>query len=173
MIKQCQILGKLFTGLKYKLLWVFAVILDIYWPFIPHKITLTKTMLLSMLSGFQSSPWASLVVDQSYECLWNNPGGYNHDDVINWKHFPRYWPFVRGIHLSPVNSPHKGQWHGALMFSLICALNKRLSKQPRGWWFETPSRWLWRHCNDQLKYETTIKQELVDRVHSYWEALYI
>ena len=21
---------------------------------------------------------------------------------------------------SPVNSPHKGQWHGALMFSLIC-----------------------------------------------------
>ena len=36
------------------------------------------------------------------------------------KHFPRYWPFVRGIHLSPVNSPHKGQWRGALMFSLIC-----------------------------------------------------
>ena len=24
-------------------------------------------------------------------------------------------------HLSPVNSPHKGKWHGALMFSLICA----------------------------------------------------
>ena len=33
----------------------------------------------------------------------------NHDDVIKWKHFPRYWPFV-----------HKGQWRGALMFSLIC-----------------------------------------------------
>ena len=29
--------------------------------------------------------------------------------------------FVRGIHRSPVNSPHKGQWRGALMFSLICA----------------------------------------------------
>ena len=43
-----------------------------------------------------------------------------HDDVIKWKHFPRYWPFVRGIHRSPVNSPHKGQWRGALMFSLIC-----------------------------------------------------
>ena len=28
-----------------------------------------------------------------------------HDDVIEWKHFPRYWPFVRGIHRSPVNSP--------------------------------------------------------------------
>ena len=43
-----------------------------------------------------------------------------HDDVIKWKYFPRYWPFVRGIHRSPANSPHKGQWRGALMFSLIC-----------------------------------------------------
>ena len=44
-----------------------------------------------------------------------------HDDVTKWKHFPRYWPFVPGIHRSPVNSHHKGQWRGALMFSLICA----------------------------------------------------
>ena len=44
-----------------------------------------------------------------------------HDDVIKWKHFPRNWPFVRGIHRSPVNSPHKGQWRGTLMFSLISA----------------------------------------------------
>ena len=43
-----------------------------------------------------------------------------HDDVIKWKHFPRNRPFVRGIHRSPVNSPHKGQWRRALMFSLIC-----------------------------------------------------
>ena len=43
------------------------------------------------------------------------------DDVIKWKHFPRYWPFVLGIHRSPVNSPHKGQWRGVLKFSLICA----------------------------------------------------
>ena len=43
-----------------------------------------------------------------------------HDDVIEWKHFPRYWPFVRGYHRSPVISPHKGQWRRALIFSLIC-----------------------------------------------------
>ena len=43
-----------------------------------------------------------------------------HDDVIKWKHFPRYSPFVRGIHRSPVNSLHKGHWRGALIFSLIC-----------------------------------------------------
>ena len=31
----------------------------------------------------------------------------SYDDVIKWKYFPRYWPFVRGIHRSLVNSPHK------------------------------------------------------------------
>ena len=41
---------------------------------------------------------------------------FHHDDVIKWKHFPRYWPFLRGIHRSPVNSPQKGQWRGALIF---------------------------------------------------------
>ena len=35
---------------------------------------------------------------------------HHHDDGIKWKYFPR----------SPVNSPHEGQWRGALMFSLIC-----------------------------------------------------
>ena len=47
--------------------------------------------------------------------------GEKHDDVIKWKHFPRHWPFMREIHRSPVNFPHKGQWRGALMFSLIYA----------------------------------------------------
>ena len=41
-----------------------------------------------------------------------------------WRHqmenFLCYWPFVQGIHQSPVNSPHKGQRRGALMLSLIC-----------------------------------------------------
>ena len=32
-----------------------------------------------------------------------------HDDVIKWKYFPRYFPFVLEIHCSPVNSPHKVQ----------------------------------------------------------------
>ena len=58
------------------------------------------------------------VVDISYG-QYTDPNLW-HDDVIKWKHFPRYWPFVRRIHRSPVNSPHKGQWRGALMFSLIC-----------------------------------------------------
>ena len=56
-------------------------------------------------------------ISHIHECIW-----FTHalHDVIKWRHFPRYWPFVRGIHRSPVNSPHKGQWRGALMLSLIC-----------------------------------------------------
>ena len=64
-----------------------------------------------------------LVADDSslFKEMYYASFGWEHDDVIKWKHFPRYWPFVRGIHRSPVNSPHKGQWRGALMFSLIYA----------------------------------------------------
>ena len=87
-------------------------------------------------SGDKTSPWfqysnavlpVQTVMKPSY--LYNsNPYTWKgifilqfHDDVIKWKNFPRNWPFVWGIQRSPVNSPRKGQWRGALMFSLICA----------------------------------------------------
>ena len=69
-----------------------------------------------------------------------------HDNIIKWKHFPRYWAFVWGIHRSPVNSPHKGQRRGALMSSLICAWIHGWVNN--FWWFETPSRPLWHHSNE-------------------------
>ena len=62
-----------------------------------------------------------------------NQWNMHHDDVIKWKHFPRYWLFVRGIHRSSVNSPHKGQWRGALMSSLTCAwINGWVSNREAG-----------------------------------------
>ena len=69
-----------------------------------------------------------------------------HDDVIKWKHFPHYWPFVRRIQRSPVNSPH-GQWHGALVFSLICTRINGWAYKWWGWWVETPPCPLWRRRN--------------------------
>ena len=59
-------------------------------------------------------------------------------------------------------------------------LNKRLSKQPRGWWFETPSWSLWRQCNvwkngqwpprsvrscEVFDCETSRKRVMADRKH--------
>ena len=47
-------------------------------------------------------------INMFHECIFNaltqQSGQLNqpwcHDDVIEWKHFPRNWPFVRGIHRS-------------------------------------------------------------------------
>ena len=70
----------------------------------------------------------------------------SHDDVIKWKHFPRYWICVGN---SPVTSEFPTQMPVTRSFNVFFDLrqNKRLSKQSWGWWFETPSRPLWRHCN--------------------------
>ena len=62
---------------------------------------------------------------------------------VKWKHFPRYWPFVWGIH-RPVT------WSFDVFFHLC--LNKRLSKHSWSWWFEKPSRLLWRGCNGYREY---------------------
>ena len=70
-----------------------------------------------------------------------------YDDAIKWKHFPRYWPFVRGIHRSPVNSPHKVPVTRSFDVYFDLRPDKRLSKQSWGWWFETLSHSLWRHRN--------------------------
>ena len=75
-----------------------------------QKQSCTKWRLFCL--GFNVVRWTNHAVYSVY-CA-------NHDDVIKWKQFLRYWPFVRGIHRSPVNSPHKAQWRGALMLSLIC-----------------------------------------------------
>ena len=69
-----------------------------------------------------------------------------HDDVIKWKHFPRYWPFVREIHRSRW-IPHIKASDAELWCFLYLCPNKRLSKQTWGWWFETLSWSLCSHCN--------------------------
>ena len=66
-----------------------------------------------------------------------------HDDVIRWKHFPRYWPFVRPPVMSPSQRPVTRSFDA--FFDLH--LNERLSKQSRHWWFEMPSSSSWRYCN--------------------------
>ena len=78
-----------------------------------HFITWTSLLLDIRSRGKQKFhsiwciPWLQMTV---YNFMMTSPNG----------HFPRYWPFVRGIHRWPVNSPHKGQRRGALMFSWIC-----------------------------------------------------
>ena len=67
------------------------------------------------------TPCAELSWRKCHACL---PFALFHDNDMmtssNGNIFRVYWPFVRGIHRSPVNSSQKGQWRGALMFSLNC-----------------------------------------------------
>ena len=82
---------------------------------------------------------------------------YNHG-ILWWRHqmetFSASLAFVRGIHrsragLSPVTGELPAQRPVTRSFDVFFDLwpNKWLSKQSQGWWFETPSRSLWRHCN--------------------------
>ena len=89
-------------------------------PFVRFKGRL-RCSFLTLKSLFQSYSQKGAFLYRGISPLKHN------DDVIKWKLLTRYWSFVQGIHRSPMNSLHKSQWRGALMFSLICALNKRLS----------------------------------------------
>ena len=83
------------------------------------------------------------------------------DDAIKWKHFPHYWSFVQGIPRSLGNSPHKGQWCGALMFSLICACIN-------GWVYNPEAGDL--RCH-HAHYGVTVMEFLVPVwIHCYWAS---
>ena len=101
------------------------------------KFWLRNCLLLESTYGHASNIITKTHVKFRIDCITFNKNSHSpvsHDKTpystsvwfLTWwrhqgKHFQRYWPFVRGIHRSPVNSPHKGQWREALMFSLICA----------------------------------------------------
>ena len=85
-----------------------------------------------------------------------------HDDVIKGKHFPCYWPFVRGIHRSPVNSPHKSQWRRALMFSLMYAWIN-------GWANNREAGYSKRH---HAHYDVTVMvHQPVDQIGPIWSSI--
>ena len=95
--------------------WPLLLCLDRYFIYIPVTILISQYLVSYHICVFPGWPQNAPMIRPVHVIR------IIHDDVIKWKHFPRYWPFVRGIHRSPVNSPRKGQWRGALMLSLIWA----------------------------------------------------
>ena len=67
---------------------------------------------------FESTTGLPVRLDKNKLCI-----RYGHDEVIKWKHFPSYWPFVSGIRRSLVDFPHKGQRRGTLMV-FLCVLEQ-------------------------------------------------
>ena len=99
-----------------------------------------------LIKGLYHDDYVSQLYSQGY---WWGYVWSQHHDVIKLKYFPRYWPFVWGIHRSPVISPHKGQWRRALMFSLICA-------RINGWVNNRKAGDLRRH---QAHYDITVMEQ--------------
>ena len=64
--------------------------------------------------------WMSIAIFSTSIALSQGKFSYCIMTSSNANIFLRYWPFVRGIHRSPIDSPHKYQWRGTLVFSLIC-----------------------------------------------------
>ena len=101
---------------------------------------------------------------------------HKHDNVIKWK---GYWPFVRGIHRSPVNSPHRPLTQGFDVFFDL-RMNKTSSKRSRLRCFQAPSRPLWRHCNGKsrkkifrsvcIKYNLFLLTDYSHHFDQYWWA---
>ena len=100
----------------------------------------------------QEVPRPSVTKISFIRCHVNHPGAWEmwyllHDDLIKWKHFLALLALCVGN--SPVTGEFPAQRPVIRSFGVFfdLHLNKRLSKQSRRWWFETPSRSLWRHCN--------------------------
>ena len=96
----------------------------------PNQLKLKRNNILKHLNCGSRIRWPHVTlccallwlgIGRGCHCFLGYFSAWWHHDVIKWKYFPRYWPFVTGIHRSPVDSPHKGQWRGDLVFSLICA----------------------------------------------------
>ena len=73
-----------------------------------------------------------------------------HDDVIKWKLLSALLAICAGN--SPVSGEFPSQRPVTRNFDIFfdLRLNKRLTRQSWGWWFETVSRPLWRQCNEAL-----------------------
>ena len=73
---------------------------------------------------------------------------FQHDDGIKWKQFSALQAICAGNSPIPGEFPTQRPVTRSFDVFFDLRLNKRLSKQSLGWWFETPSHPLWPHCNE-------------------------
>ena len=103
---------------------------------------------ISSIHIFNSRKAHDNIVSWDLTCDWlylTQIAWQSHDDVIKWKHFSALLAICAGN--SPVTGEFPSQRPVTRSFDVLfdLRLNKRLSKQSSGWWFETPSLPVWRH----------------------------
>ena len=112
-----------------------------------HTIALLHYCLPGGMSNFKVIQWFEQRSSQRH--------GFRTPFYTRWRHQMETistLPVVTGLFAgnSPVPGEFPSQRPAARSFDVFfdLCLNKQLSKQSRRWWFETPSRPLWRHCNE-------------------------
>ena len=96
-------------------------------------------------------------------------GSFPHKEpVIWWRHQMETFSALLAIRAG--NSPVPGQRPVTQSFDVFfdLRLNKRLSKQSWGWWFETLSHPLWRHLNDAWDYFTIVVSGNAESISLLW-----
>ena len=99
-----------------------------------------------------------------------------HDDIIKWKRFSELLAICMGHLLVTGEFPAQRPVMQSFDVFFDLCLNKQLSKQLWGWWFEMPLHPLWHHCND-LKPQfplinMTLSRSLDFDIHLWWINLF-
>ena len=122
--------------------------------FVVHQYHLTKRIIAGEIRCVMAqshricrSTATALRQNKSNDMNWPFAAKYDYSHSAWWRHqmetFPRYRPFVK---VFPAQRPVTRSFDVFFDHSL----DKRLSKQSRGWWFETQSHPLWSHCNGMV-----------------------
>ena len=93
--------------------------------------------------------------------------------IYSWRHQMKTFSALLATYAG--NSPVAGEFPAQrpvtrsvdVLFGL--RLNKRLSEQSRGWWYETLSRPLWRHCNVRLDGSNGDSLTHFEILHRIWQ----
>ena len=108
---------------------------------------LYRTPILHAMISWYSGAWSFFLYPTPYTCHYN-------DIYAWWRHQMETFSALLAICAgnSPVTGEFPAKWPVTRSFDVFfnLLLNKRLSKQWWCWWFETPSRPLWRHCNGNI-----------------------
>ena len=82
---------------------LFSAILHHWKQDLPSTVNNISWKILSQSKRDMKDTRNTEIMKNTFKSLYNIH--HHHDDIIKWKHFLHYWPFVCRIHRTPVNSP--------------------------------------------------------------------
>ena len=114
--------------------WITVWITALFWCMQPKK------------KVFHLFLWRLSIYSQFFGCIWTGTNVIRMTTSSNGNIFRVTGPLC-GEFTGPGEIPAQRPVTRSFDIYFDLRLNKRLSKQPWGWWFETPSWSLWRHRN--------------------------